>query len=345
MCVAAWSLIPTLASDTGRLDPPSFLFWSNVVSTAVLAACAWRVARRTPAAARGTRENLAAIAGLGALGTYLYYALLYRAYAPCAVEAACPDKAPLVIVLQYTWPALTVLLSRIVLAERLRAGTAASLALGVAAVASSAFARPHAPVAWTTVATVLAAAGSFALYSVLVRRIELEPMSGTALMFLAGSLLALVEIAATGTLSVPRTAADLWPVLVNGVVVNGVSYVWWHRALRAAPIGRVAPWVCLTPVVAALVYDAGHEGTLATGHWLGLFLVLLSVRCAIVSDAANASRLSPRRLRRPRPAGHLPAPPPASTPRARWQPLRRWDSAGRGAWPSRRIRTNAAAGR
>ena len=80
-CIAAWSLIPKVASSTGGLDSLGFLFWSSLVSAACLLLCTafsgnWRNLRSYSA------TDLRRIAALAALGTFGYYALLYLRVRP-----------------------------------------------------------------------------------------------------------------------------------------------------------------------------------------------------------------------------------------------------------------------
>jgi drug/metabolite transporter (DMT)-like permease len=87
-------------------------------------------------------------------------------------------------------------------------------------------------------------------------------------------------------------AAAIWSVLVNGVFVNGLSYVCWYRALQAAPVGFVAPWVALTPLLAAMF--AGNTIPLEPHHWIGVGLVLMSVLLATVKTPTASRKRQPR---------------------------------------------------
>jgi drug/metabolite transporter (DMT)-like permease len=290
-CILAWSLIPRLALNPGNLDAFAFLFWSSGVSTACLLLCTrltghWRDLRAY------STTDIRRIAALAALGAFLYYALLYSAYAPCGGGPHCEQKAAIVVITQYTWPALTVLWSAVLLRETLTCRMLISLLLGIVAVAIGASGTGVDGEALGKLPFVILAAIVFGLYSTLLKRVAYEPYSSMAVGFAVATFLASLA-AAQFTLPealLPNRTAVL-SVLVNGVFVNGLSYVCWYRALRSAPIGFVAPWVALTPLLAAVF--ANESVTFELHHWAGIGLVLLSALLATVVPRERVAELAP----------------------------------------------------
>lgn len=294
-CVACWALIPNYASKLGTmgLDASRFLFWSNLVSTVVLIA-ATAIAGRVPALLRYRVGDLAPTAGLGVLGTFAYYALLYAAY-----DGAGKASAGLVVV-QYTWPVLTALLSALVLGERLTRWSSAGMVVAVAAIVC-AFGGGTMP-ALADVALVGAAALIFAIYSVLAKGRRVEPYAYATVLFIVGTLCAAVW-AAPSSLAPPSTSQAWQAVLLNGAVANGVSYVWWQRALQLAPASFVAPWVCMTPVLGTSIFWL-MGAPVAPAHWIGVGFMLVAVWLTTIhpeggthrsDDAADRSPQTPWR--------------------------------------------------
>jgi drug/metabolite transporter (DMT)-like permease len=282
-CIAAWALIPRLASNTGRLDPFAYLFWSSAVSAACLLLCT-RLTGHWPTLRAYSTTDLRRLAALAALGAFGYYALLYSAYAPCG-GAGCPHKAAIVVVTQYTWPAFTVLWSAILLRETLTHRTLISMLLGLVAVAVGAGGLHADPDALTKLPIVVVAAVIFGLYSTLLKRVDYEPFSSMAVGFTVATLLSLLaSLQFSASLALDRAAA--WSVLVNGIFVNGLSYVCWYRALRTAPVSFVAPWVALTPLLAAVFADFEF----LPRHWVGIGLILVSVLLATIGPGGGAPR-------------------------------------------------------
>jgi drug/metabolite transporter (DMT)-like permease len=294
-CVAVWALIPLLASNTGELDSFSYLFWSSAVSAACLLLCTKLTGHWATLRAYSTTD-LRRLAALAALGAFAYYALLYAAYAPCG-GAGCPKKAAIVVVTQYTWPAFTVLWSAVLLREKLTRRTVVSLLLGVVAVGvavgADGFRGESAAV--SKLPPVVLAAVIFGLYSTLLKRVSYEPFSSMAVGFTVATILSLLA-AAQFSRSFSLGGPAIWSVLINGLFVNGVSYVWWYRALQTAPVSFVAPWVALTPLLAAAL--AGNSIQFESRHWIGIALILVSVLFATITPAGAARR---RRRHSPRP--------------------------------------------
>ncbi len=282
-CIAAWSLIPLLASNTGGLDSHQYLFGSSLVSAASLTLCA-HLMGYGPALRAYSSTDLRRLIALASLGAFGYYALLYWAYAPCPDEE-CLGKPLVIIIGQYTWPAFSVLWSAILLGEHLTRRMILSLGLGIVAVWFGASTGVASGDAVDKLPLVLMAAVMFGLYSTLLKRIDYEPFSSLAVSFSAATAMSFVSMM---LLSVHWKAPGwkgFWAVVVNGVFVNGLSYVCWYRALRAAPITFVAPWVALTPLIAAMVTSHSQSGDV---RWIGICLVLVSVLLAMVPSPGSS---------------------------------------------------------
>ncbi|HEY7501050.1 MAG TPA: DMT family transporter [Vicinamibacterales bacterium] len=292
-CICAWSLVPRLASSPGNLDPMGFLFWSSVISAACLFLCTCLTGHWTTLRAY-SMTDLRRIAALATLGAFAYYALLYTAYEP-----GPSDHTAVVVIAQHTWPALTVLWSAALLRERLNGRMVVSLILGVAAVAIGASATPNAEDGLSKLPPAVLAAIIFGLYSTLLKRVAYEPVSSMTVGFSFAAFLSFVAASQLSTRSLMPDRAALTAAFVNGVFVNGLSYVCWHKALKAAPVKFVAPWVALTPLLAAAF--AGRSIVFRPEHWIGIALVLVSTLLATTArGVAVREPLTPA----PPPRGH-----------------------------------------
>ena len=84
---------------------------------------------------------------------------------------------------------------------------------------------------------VFLAALIFGLYSTLLKRMDYEPFSSLALSFSAATLMSFVAaVCLSEEWRQPPGWKGVRSVLVNGILVNGLSYVCCIRALRTAPI-------------------------------------------------------------------------------------------------------------
>ncbi|MCP4155163.1 MAG: DMT family transporter, partial [bacterium] len=122
LCVSLWALIPVVAKlGQTSLDNHQFLFWSSLVSCAVLSGTSLFRGHIRELKSY-TFQDWLHLSGLGLLGTYVYYLFLYLGYSKAAGME--------VLVFQYTWPILIVLFSIFILKERLNSRKVIALLLG-----------------------------------------------------------------------------------------------------------------------------------------------------------------------------------------------------------------------
>ncbi len=271
LCVALWALIPVV-SKLGQesLDNHQFLFWSSMVSFGTLITAAGARGRLREIRELRPQEFLK-LGILGLLGTYIYYLFLYLGYARA--------EGMEVLVIQYTWPFFIVILSAPLLGEHLTIKNIAAALLGFSGVLLVLSKGSFGSVRLSdgrTIALVLLGAFCFALFSVLGKKISIDPLIATAVYFFAAMIASGVSMLVFSGWKVPLRS-ELLPILLNGILVNGVSYLFWFFALRAGSASYVAPFVYLTPVVSAVylillfkqpfipVYAAGIGLVLAGG--------------------------------------------------------------------------------
>jgi drug/metabolite transporter (DMT)-like permease len=281
-CVVCWALIARLASTTPpELGEHNLLLWSNAVSSLVLVgAAAWK--RRLGHLRTYSARQLLDVSLLAFLGVSGYYALLYWAY---AYER---QSAGTLIAVQYTWPALTAVLSTVVLREPTNGRTWMGVLLAVIGVATVLVETVGASAA---VPKVACAAVMFAVYSTLSKQRDYEPYSSVALIFVMATAMSVAWGLAQGSIVAP------WPhlglILLNGGLVNGISYVWWRQALAHAPASFLAPWVSMTPVLGTMVLAWGDIGIeIGARQWIGIGLVAGSM--LLVSMRSPLPRRLPR---------------------------------------------------
>jgi drug/metabolite transporter (DMT)-like permease len=127
---------------------------------------------------------------------------------------------------------------------------------------------------------VLIAASVFGLFSVLSKQANNETFSVTVYFFLSATIFSALTMLLTSHFVIPEGAAWL-PILINGPFINGLSYVLWLQALKYGDASFVAPFVFLTPVIAAfLIVFLFHE-PLLPAYLFGLGTVILSGLIAV----------------------------------------------------------------
>lgn len=268
ICVALWALIPVVAKlGQTTLDHHQFLFWSSLVSFGVLLGTTAALGK-VGSIARYRLRDWVSVVLLGLLGTYVYYLLLYFGYAHA--------RGLEVLVLQYSWPIFIVLLSAVILKERLTLRKAGAVALGfvgVAIVLTKGNVRDIRLDNYFVDGLVLAGAAGFALFSVLSKRIRLEPVGVISVYFLAATIASFFSMVLMSELAWP-TMQSLLPILLNGILVNGYSYVFWIVALRKTDASFLAPLVFLTPVLSAVYLVVFFREPFVWAYGLGLVSVV-----------------------------------------------------------------------
>jgi drug/metabolite transporter (DMT)-like permease len=219
--------------------------------------------------------------GVGGLAGYhaLYFA---------ALALAPPVEANL---LNYTWPVLIVLLSRPILGLPLgprRLGGVALAAAGVALLLAGAERAPagaaSSPLAGFACA--IAAGCTWALYSVLARRLAAVPTEAVAGFCLAAGALAGAAHLALEPPAWPDAAT--WPaVLLMGAGPMGAAFFLWDAGMKRGDPRLLGTLAYATPVASTLLLVAVGEGALT---WEVLAAVALVTGGGVL--AATAGRRS-----------------------------------------------------
>jgi len=269
LCIFLWSMIPTFAKlSQSRLDHHQYLFYSSIVSfVSLLAVAIYR--QKTHELLKYSGKTYLALFGLGFLD-FLFYLLLYFGY-----EKANGLE---VLVMQYTWPIFIVLLSLFILKEHLGMGKIASLILGFLGVTVVITKGDFAQVDLGNIGviiTVLIGAFSFALFSVLSKKVSINLTNAVTIYFFTAVIYAFISMETFSHFVFP-TAKEWLFIAINGVFLNGISYLFWIKALQNADASFVAPFIFITPVLSASFLIAVFDEPILPIYFIGLALVISS---------------------------------------------------------------------
>ncbi|OIO25512.1 hypothetical protein AUJ14_04070 [Candidatus Micrarchaeota archaeon CG1_02_55_22] len=269
-CVVLWAFIPVVSKlGQNNLDNYQFLFWSSLLSLIVLLA-GTLTAGKIDVLRNYNRQQVTYALGLGSLGTFLYYLLLYFGYAHA--------KGLEVLAIQYTWPVFIVIFSIAFLQERLTLRTTVAILLGFAGVILVITNGDIRQLQFNNSLVdfvVLVAAAIFGVFSVLSKKTKFEAFSAATLFFISASVFSFISMLAFSSFTLP-SARSMIPIVVNGALVNGISYVLWLKALGYAKASYLAPFVFMTPVLAALLIVAFFGEVLLPAYVIGLGLVIVA---------------------------------------------------------------------
>lgn len=269
VCVFLWALIPVVSKlGQNGLDNHQFLFWSSLSS--LLFFLGIGIYKKNIAHLYKISKNkwLKAIS-LGFLGTYLYYVLLYFGY------ANAPGME--VLIVQYSWPILVALLSLIILREKLTTPKVISILLGFLGVFMVLTKGNFSQLKFENLTIdliVFFGAFVFALFSVLSKKIEMNDISLLTIYFLTASVASFISMNIFSEFKTPGLNT-ITPIVINGFFVNGLSYIFWIKALKIGEASFIAPFVFLTPVLSSIFLIVIFNEPFYTAYLIGMSFVIL----------------------------------------------------------------------
>lgn len=270
LCVLLWSFIPVVARfGQVTLDNIQFLFWSNALSLLVVGCC-WMFKKPSDDVNTLSARQAGFLLLLGALGCALYYLCLYYGYEH--------GNGLEVLIMQYTWPMMIVLLSVMLLSETLGPRQLLAVVLGFLGIVLVLTRGEFSELAFTQLSVnliVLAGAFCFALFSVLSKKTTVDALTAVVLFFIGGTMVSTLALVGLSEFAWP-TKREWFSVLVNGAFINGVSYIFWLQALKQLKAQVAATLVFITPILSALWMVVLFGETFYLIYVIGFILVLVS---------------------------------------------------------------------
>jgi drug/metabolite transporter (DMT)-like permease len=264
-----WGLIPVVAKlGQTELDHHQFLFWSSLTSFLVLLISVI-VTGRLGEFKNNSIKDWLSLSILGLLGTYVYYLFLYLGYSKASGME--------VLVVQYTWPLLIVIFSLFILKERLTLAKGIAILLGfigVVLVLTKGEIERIDIKNGDVIALVAIGAACFALFSVLSKKITKEPLSVVTFYFFIATLAAFISMLSYSKFAIP-SGSEITPILLNGILVNGFSYVFWFLALKSTEASYLAPFTFIAPILSAFYLILFFDEPFFAVYGIGLSLVVM----------------------------------------------------------------------
>lgn len=214
---------------------------------------------------------------LGFLGTYLYYVLLYAALALTSASEG--------FILAYTWPMLVIIIAFPLLRERLTIKKICSILMsffGIVVIVThgSIFALSFTSLQGDILA--LGGAGVFALFSVLGKKYQYDQVVSVFIYFVTALVFITPTLFLFSSLKIPSFHVWLW-LLLNGFLVNGISYIFWFKALEYGDTSVISNALYLTPFL-SLVYIALFLGEkILISSIVGLVIIVTGIILQSVS--------------------------------------------------------------
>lgn len=284
--ILLWGLNPLLVPELSRSLPvPEINFLAAacatvVLAVAVLATGRWRAFRFW------TLRDWGGALLLGAVGIFPYSSLYFLAF------SLAPESAGATNIINYLWPIWTVVLSALVLRERLGWRTIAGLVLSFAGVYVVISNGRFVELDGAALPAYLAAGtGAFfwGLFSALGKRRRADPLCSMLVYDLSALVCFGILALALGGLRAP-SGADWARLAFLGGLCNGVAYFLWITALRRGQTGRIASLAYLVPLVALGYLRIFRGAPIKAVHVVALILVVAGPVVQLVPPAQRGDR-------------------------------------------------------
>src|SRR5437588_11928706 len=244
------------------------LFYSTIFSCVVMY-CIVLFEKKTHVLKTYTVSDYAKIGVSGFLGTYLYYVLLYAALALTSASEG--------FILAYTWPMLVIILAFPLLKERLTLKKICSILVSFFGIVVIVTHGTIFALSFTSLqGDILALGGSavLALFSVLGKKYQYDQVVSVFIYFVTALVFITPTLFLFSSLKIPSFHIWLW-LLLNGFVVNGISYIFWFKALEYGDTSITSNALYLTPFL-SLVYIAlflGEQILISSVVGLGIIVI------------------------------------------------------------------------
>ena len=271
LCILSWGLIPVVTKYILiELNNLQMLFYSTIFSCTVMGGIVL-FQKKTSVLATYSIYDYAKVGVLGFLGTYLYYVLLYGALALTSASEG--------FILAYTWPMLVIILAFPLLREKLTIKKLCSIFISFLGIMVIVTHGSIFTLSFTSLqGDILALGGAcvFALFSVLGKKYQYDQVVSVFIYFVTALVFITPTLLLFSSLKMPSFHVWLW-LLLNGFLVNGVSYIFWFKALEYGDTSVISNALYLTPFL-SLVYIALFLGEqILLSSVVGLVIIVVGI--------------------------------------------------------------------
>jgi len=274
LCILLWAAIPVVSKNIlVEMDFIQMLFYSSLISFFTLLILF--IFHRKNVESYG-KNDYAYLVLLGFLGAYLYYVFLYSAFSLTTAQEG--------FILAYTWPILVLLLAFILLKERISLRKIVAIILSFFGIIIIITHGNLAELEFTNLfGDILALIGAFvfALFSILGKRVNYDRILAALVYFLVALVFSFITMLLFSTFVLP-TSLTLIYLLLNGVLVNGLTYVWWFKALENIETHIVSTALYLTPFVSLLYISIFLSEQIMMSSIIGLIIIVAGIFLQII---------------------------------------------------------------
>jgi drug/metabolite transporter (DMT)-like permease len=271
LCILFWASIPVVSKKIlGELSNFQMLFYSTILSLIILSTILF-VQKKSSLLKAYSRTDYLKMSALGFLGTFLYYVLLYGALSLTTASEG--------FILAYTWPILVLVLAFIILKEKITIKKIIAILfgfLGIIVIVTKGEIRTldftH---AYGDMLAIMAAF-TFALFSILGKKLKYDQTISAFVYFL--SSLVFITITMVVFFKIPWPSMTVWPWLIyNGFFVNGITYIFWFKALENGDTHFISSMLYLTPFLSLVYIYLFLDEKILISSIMGLLIVVTGI--------------------------------------------------------------------
>lgn len=278
LCIIFWASIPVASKKIlVELDSLQMLFYSTIFSFIVLGFILL-IQKKHKIMRRYSGKDYFIMALLGFLGTYLYYVLLYKAFELTTAQEG--------FILAYTWPILVLLLSFIILKEKVTLRKIFAVLLSFFGIIIIVTQGKIFSLTFTNLpGDLLALLGAFvfALFSILGKKYNYDKTISAFVYFLSALIFTAISVLIFSPLRAP--SLTIWILLLyNGILVNGITYVWWFKALEKVDTHIISTALYLTPFISLIYIWLFLNEKILLSSVIGLIVIVTGILIQSYSD-------------------------------------------------------------
>lgn len=271
LCILLWASIPVATKKIlVELDNLQTLFYSTVFSLLVMGIL-MIVQKKKKELKKYSIRQYSIMFFLGFLGNYLYYILLYG-----AIDKTTASEG---FILAYTWPMLVLVLSFIILKEKVTLKKLVGVFISFFGIIIITTNGNITKFNLTNLyGDVLALSGAivFALFSVLGKKYNFDKTISVFIYFLCALIFLIPTVLNFSGLVLPSSNVWIW-IIYNGVFVNGVSYIFWFKALEGGETAIISNILYLTPFVSLIYISIFLDEKILMSSVIGLVVIVFGV--------------------------------------------------------------------
>ena len=269
LCILLWAAIPVVSKNILlEIDFLQMLFYSSIISLITLT---FVLIFRRKNLQLYSKKAYGYLAFLGFLGAYLYYIFLYAAFSLTTAQEG--------FILAYTWPILVLLLAFMILREKITLRKIIAISLGFFGIVIIFTHGNLNELEITNVlgdALALLGAFIFALFSILGKRVNYDRVVAAFIYFLVASIFSFITMLAFSNFVVPSSTTLIY-LLLNGILINGLTYIWWFKALENLETHIVSTTLYLTPFISLLYISLFLPEQIMVSSIIGLVIIVAGI--------------------------------------------------------------------